>query len=69
MEARDAAPTAAQADWMRLGFVQEGILKNEDIQEPGSLRDTVVTARYDDATLPVTPRRRWSDPLAPLVNR
>ena len=33
-------------------FVQEGILKNEDIQEPGSLRDTVVTARYDDAALP-----------------
>jgi len=36
----------------RLGFVQEGFLKNEDIQEPGSLRDTIITARYDDAGLP-----------------
>ncbi len=37
----------------RLGFVQEGILKNQDIHETGQLRDTIVTARYNANGLPV----------------
>ena len=36
----------------RLGFVQEGILKNEDVQVSGLLGNTIVTARYDDNGLP-----------------
>lgn len=36
----------------RLGFVQEGLLKNDDVAKDGSLRDTIVTARYDTAGLP-----------------
>lgn len=36
----------------RLGFVQEGVLRNDDIQESGSLRSTIVTARYDTNGLP-----------------
>jgi RimJ/RimL family protein N-acetyltransferase len=36
----------------RLGFVREGVLKNEDVQTSGPLRDTIVTARYDAGELP-----------------
>ena len=36
----------------RLGFTQEGILKNDSIQQTGELRDTLVTARYDLEGLP-----------------
>lgn len=36
----------------RLGFVQEGLLKNDDVAKDGSLRDTIVTARYDAGGLP-----------------
>lgn len=31
----------------RLGFVQEGLLKNEERNAAGELRDTIITARYD----------------------
>jgi len=38
----------------RLGYVQEGALKNDDVdaREPELVRDTIVTARYDDNGLP-----------------
>jgi ribosomal-protein-serine acetyltransferase len=36
----------------RLGFVQEGVLKNDAVDVNGQLRDTVVTARYDIDGLP-----------------
>jgi ribosomal-protein-serine acetyltransferase len=36
----------------RLGFSQEGTLKNEDVQESGALRHTIITARYDAHGLP-----------------
>lgn len=36
----------------RLGFVQEGLLKNEERNAAGELRDTIITARYDMSGLP-----------------
>lgn len=36
----------------KLGFVQEGILRNDDIGADGSLRDTIITARLDLSGLP-----------------
>lgn len=36
----------------RLGFIQEGILKFDDVQKSGELRDTIITARYSLDDLP-----------------
>lgn len=36
----------------KLGFVQEGILRGDDIGADGSIRDTIITARLDAASLP-----------------
>lgn len=36
----------------KLGFTQEGILRNEDIGVDGSIRDTIITARLDISGLP-----------------
>lgn len=36
----------------KLGFQQEGVLRNDDLGADGSIRDTVVTARYDIIGLP-----------------
>jgi RimJ/RimL family protein N-acetyltransferase len=36
----------------RLGFVQEGVLKNDSLGIGGKIRDTIVTARYDLLELP-----------------
>lgn len=43
----DASNSRSLAVMKRLGYVQEGILKNQDVQESGELRDTIVTAIYD----------------------
>jgi len=48
----DSRNTRSLSVMKRLGFVQEGIFKNEDVQESGLPRDTIVTARYDDSGLP-----------------
>ncbi len=36
----------------KLGFVEEALLKNDDRDQDNSLRDTIVTARYDLKGLP-----------------
>lgn len=36
----------------KLGFNQEGVLRNDDVGADGSIRDTIVTARYDLSDLP-----------------
>lgn len=36
----------------KLGFIQEGILRNDDIGADGSIRDTIITARLDISDLP-----------------
>ena len=36
----------------KLGYTQEGILRNDDIGADGAIRDTIVTARYDAVGLP-----------------
>ena len=48
----DAENSKSLAVMTRLGFVQEGILKNEELKESDELRDTIVTARYDLKGLP-----------------
>jgi RimJ/RimL family protein N-acetyltransferase len=36
----------------RLGFTREGLLKNDSLDSSGTLRDTIITARYSAETLP-----------------
>jgi RimJ/RimL family protein N-acetyltransferase len=48
----DAKNRRSLSVMLRLGFVQEGILKRDDLAESGELRDTIVTARYDEVGLP-----------------
>jgi RimJ/RimL family protein N-acetyltransferase len=36
----------------KLGFTEEGILRNNDIGADGSIRDTIITARLDTNGLP-----------------
>lgn len=36
----------------KLGFVEEGVLRNDDIAADGTLRDTIVTARIGPENLP-----------------
>ena len=36
----------------KLGYVEEGILKKDEMVEDGTLRDTIITARYDLSGLP-----------------
>jgi ribosomal-protein-serine acetyltransferase len=49
----DSRNTKSLKTMQSLGFVQEGILKNEGLRADGTgLRDTIVTARYDLLGLP-----------------
>jgi ribosomal-protein-serine acetyltransferase len=48
----DAQNKQSLAVMQRLGFVQEGILKHEEIKETGELRDTIITARCNLSALP-----------------
>jgi RimJ/RimL family protein N-acetyltransferase len=48
----DAQNTRSLSVMKRLGFVHEGVLKNDDVQKSGALRDTIIAARYDEQGLP-----------------
>lgn len=48
----DARNERSLAVMKKIGFHQEGVLRNEDLGMDGSLRDTIVTARYDLEGLP-----------------
>lgn len=48
----DSKNTRSLAVMKRLGFVEEGVFRNEALSESGTLRDTIVTARYSAEGLP-----------------
>lgn len=48
----DSENTRSLAVMKRLGFAEEGILRNEDVQSSGALRNTIITARVDLSGLP-----------------
>ena len=48
----DSRNTKSLSVATRLGYSVEGILRNHDLAENDSLRDTIITARYNDEGLP-----------------
>lgn len=48
----DSRNSRSLAVMKRLGYVQEGVLRLDDLAPDGTLRDTIVTARYDIEGLP-----------------
>lgn len=48
----EAKNTRSLSVMKKLGFEQEGVLRNHDVAADGSLRDTIVTARVDTKGLP-----------------